>query len=174
MSGPTRPARGQSAIDFVVGFGVFVLAFSFVVTLIPELFDPFATQETPAVAGRAADTLSRDLLAGQAVGTLNATCAREFFVAAGTSCGFDASDPTPALLGLSDRYTVNATLERPASSGSGTEVACYDGTSVVDCSSGGDRLARGPPAAADSRTVRTARRVVVVADDPLTLRLRVW
>lgn len=169
-----RLTRGQSTVDFIIGFAIFIIAFTFIITLIPELLSPYAVQEGPVVTDRAAATLEGDLLATQPVGTLNATCTGEFFNGSGTSCGFDASRSTTALLGLSDQYTVNATVEHNVTADSGTEIACYDGSGVVDCASGGTPLARGPSPPGDVRTVRSARRVVRIGNETLLLKLRVW
>lgn len=169
--------RGQSGVDFIIGFGVFFLTLSFVLVLIPDLLSPFAQQEGPVVADRAIETLGSDLLAGGTVGTLNATCTGEFFEKSGTSCGFDASDSTTALLGISDEHQVNVMLENHTAS-QGIEVACYDrdNSGVVDCSTAGAdfKLARGPSPPGDSQSVRAARRVVRVDGETYFLELRVW
>ncbi|WP_255152360.1 DUF7287 family protein [Halorarius halobius] len=165
-------ARGQSSVDFVLGFGVFFLTFSFVVTLLPELLAPHAAQQGPAVADRAVDTLTGDLLAGDAVGTLDASCTAAFLTR-GTCAEFDGSDPTARLLGVSDEYQLNVTLERYVAGDAGTELACYDG-GVVDCATGGTPLARGPAPPSNTQSVRTASRVVRVDGETLSLELRVW
>lgn len=168
-----RAVRGQSSIDFIVGLGVFFLTLSFVLVLIPDLLSPFATPEGPVVADRAAGTLSGELLASGTLGALDETCTDEFFSGSGTSCSFDAGDSTTAILGVSGTYSVNVTLTWNDSSGD-RAIACYDGTNVLDCSSGGDPLARGDPPPADARSVRTASRTVRVDGETLALTVRVW
>lgn len=168
----TRTARGQSSIDFIVGLGVFFLTLSFVLVVLPDLLSPFAAPEGPVVADRAAGTLGGELLASGTLGTLNETCTAEFFAGSGTSCSFDASDPTTTILGVAGTHGANVTLTWNGSSDG--EVVCYDGTDVVDCSSGGDRLARGDAPPENTRSVRTASRVVRVDGETLTLTVRVW
>lgn len=170
----SRHGRGQSSIDFVVGLGVFFLTLSFVIVLLPDLLSPFAAPEGPVVADRAAETLGGELLASGTLGSLNETCTDEFFDGSGASCSFDASDSTTALLGLSDTYSVNVTLEWNGSDDTDSEIACYDGSSVRDCSNGGDRLARGDAPPDTTRSVRTASQVVRVAGETLSLTVRVW
>lgn len=166
--------RGQSSIDFVLGMAVFFLTLTFVVALLPELMSPFEDPAGAVVADRALGTLSGGLLASETPGTLAEPCAADFFGGAGTDCAFDANTPTPELLGVSDDYRVNVTLQRRAGPNATLAVACYDGSDVLDCTGGGDRLARGPPTPDGSRTVRSARRVVRMDDQPLLLTVRVW
>jgi hypothetical protein len=146
--------RGQSAIDFLIGFGIFFVTFTFVIVLIPDLLSPFAQQEGPVVADRAVETLSSDLLASGTVGVLNDTCTDQFFQGSGTDCSFDASDRTTTLLGVSDKHGLNVTLERT--------------------DTGDQRLARGLSPPGDTQSVRTARRLVRVYDQHHILKLRVW
>lgn len=174
--GSRTTVRGQSSIDFLIGFGIFFLVFSFVITLIPDLLSPFAAQEGPAVANRAADTLAGDLLATGTVGSLNAACTAEFFDTPGSSgcTSFDGNSSSSTLLGLSEEYRLNVTLERNVTADPGTEVFCYDGTDALACSDGGTPLARGDPPPGDTQSVRSARRVVELDDRTLLLKLRVW
>jgi hypothetical protein len=169
----TRTIRGQSSIDFVIGFGVFFLTFSFVILLLPELLSPFSGPQETVVADRAAGTLTGDLLASGTVGVLNQTCTAEFLTGSGSTCSFGGTSTT-ALVGISDEHTVNVSLEQNVSSGPETEVVCYNGTAIQECASGGDTLARGAPPPADTKSVRTASRVVTVAGETLYLRVRVW
>lgn len=173
----TEPSdRAQSAIDFIIGFGIFFLTLSFVLVLIPELLSPFSGQEGPVVADRAIETLSGELLATGTVGGLNETCTAEFFDGSGTTCSFDASDPTADVLGISDAHSLNVTLEQNTTVAPGTEVVCYDGNSVVDCSSNASALtlARGPDPPGRTQSVRSARRLVSLGGEQVFLKLRVW
>lgn len=166
--------RAQSSIDFVIGIGVFFLSLSFVIVLLPELLSPFSMQEGPIVADLAMGTLTADHFSSGQVGRLDETCVAEFFQGSGTTCSFDASEPTPTITGIPGYYSVNVTLEHNRSSSPGTEVACYDGTAVLDCSTGGEPLTRGDPPPVDSGSVWTERTVVSVDGETLWLKLRVW
>lgn len=172
MTGSTH--RAQSSIDFVIGIGVFFLSLSFVIVLLPELLSPFSMQEGTMVADLAIGTLTVDHFASDQVGELDETCVAEFFAGSGTTCSFDASEPTTAITGIPEYYSLNVTLEHNSSSSPGTELACYNGTAVLDCSTGGDPLRRGDPPPADSRSVWTEREVVSVDGETLWLKLRVW
>jgi hypothetical protein len=166
--------RGQSRVDFLVGIGVFFLTLSFVLVLLPELLGPFAGPENPAVADRATAGLTEDLLAGSAAGTLNLTCTDEFFRAQGSTCGFDATDATTALVGVDDRHELNVTVERNASAAPGTEVLCSNGTAITQCTAGGTPLTRGSDPPTGTQSVRSAHRVVSVGGDVVVIELRVW
>jgi len=150
--------RGQSGIDFVVGFGIFFLTLSFVVVLIPELLAPFGAQEGPVVADRAVETLASDLLAANATGVLDQTCTTEFFAGSGSTCSFDAAESTGAIVGISGEHSLNVTLERDVDG---------DGTAEVD-------LARGREPPGDTQSVRSARRVVTLDGEAYFLELRAW
>ncbi len=166
--------RSQSSIDFVIGFGVFFLTLSFVLILLPELLSPFAGPEGPVVAARSADVLAGDLLAGGAVGTLDETCTEEFFDGSGSSCSFDASDSMTTIVGVSDTYNLNVTIEGNVSGDAETEILCYNGTAVLDCGAGGDRLARGDSPPRDTQSVRTVTRTVRIDGRVARLKQRVW
>lgn len=167
--------RGQSSVDFVIGIGVFFLAFSFVVVLLPDLLSPFANQAGPAVTDQAIGALAGGQLAADRVGRLDETCVEEFLIdESGTSCSFDAGDPSTTIAGIPDKYSLNVTLERNDTAAPGTEVVCYNGTAVLACSTGGDPLVRGRSPPTDSRSVWTARRVVSVDGETLWLNVRVW
>lgn len=166
-------SRGQSAVDFVIGFGVFFVTLTFVLVFIPDLLSPFGAQEGPAVADRAVETLTSDLLAAGSVATLDPTCTEEFFAESGTSCAFDGNDPVPTILGVSNEYQFNVTVEQNATADPGLEVVCYDGSSVVACPNT-TRLARGPAPPGDTQSVRTARRVVSIDGETAFVKLRVW
>lgn len=179
---PNR-GRGQSSIDYVIGFAVFVLTFSFVVTLVPDLLSPYTAQATPVVADRAVDTLAgaNGLLAAGPVGTLNRSCTEEFFDETNSSaCSTlqGGTTPTARLLGVTDFYDVNVTLERNVTGGPETEVVCWDRSAGVldpDCSASSPlALKRGPSPPGDTRSVSVARRLVSLDDRALFLKLRVW
>lgn len=170
---PGGAGRGQSGIDFVVGFGIFFLTLSFVLVLAPELLAPFGAQESPVVADRAVETLASDLLAGGPVGTLDERCTVDFFRGSGDACPFDPGESTAALLGVSVERGLNVTLERDVDADGELEVVCHDGAGVATCPSNGG-LARGRVPPGDTQSVRTARRVVTVDGEAYFLQLRVW
>ena len=65
MNGGRADERGQTAIDFVVGMGVFLLAVAFVFAFVPSMFAPFFAPGIgdPVTADRAANYLAEDRLA---------------------------------------------------------------------------------------------------------------
>lgn len=165
--------RGQTAIDFLVAMGVFLLTVGFVVGFLPGMLAPFGTdQEHPTVADRSADALAGSLVAEAGVpGELNTTCTLAFFGAAADSgCPFDAGDPLAERIGVDSQYRLNVTLERGA--GGTSAVLCTDGSGVEPCGAGGTRLAVGPPSPGNGAT--TAVRTVRVDEQDAVLLVRVW
>lgn len=75
--------RGQTAIDFVVGMGVFLLAVGFVLMFVPSMFAPFfgAGIGDPVTADRATSYLVEERLAEEdaPVGVLSADEVEAFF-----------------------------------------------------------------------------------------------
>lgn len=163
--------RGQSGVDFVIGFGVFFVTLSFVITVVPELLAPFAGLEGPLVADRAVETLSGDLLVGGTVGTLDEGCTAAFFDGRDSTC-VDGSESMASLVGVSERHRLNVTLEESGQARS--EVLCYDGDDVVSCDSGGSPATRGGPPPTSTASVHTASRVVRVDGRTVWLKLRTW
>lgn len=79
----SRTDRAQTAIDFVVGMGVFLLAAAFVLLFVPSMFAPFfgAGIGDPVTADRAANYLVEDRLAleGEPTGVLSTEKQQSFF-----------------------------------------------------------------------------------------------
>lgn len=166
-------SRGQTMPDFVVAVGIFILALAFVVAFTPQLLAPHGGAETALVADRAAADLTGTHLAGDAPGTLNATCTLAFFTGSGGSgCPFDPSRSVTEQLGVQTWYAVNVTLRRNVTGGPRAEVLCGDGGTVGPC--GTTRLARGPALPDRGRSVATARRAVAVGGNRAILEVNVW
>lgn len=168
--------RGQTAVDFLVGVGVFVLVLALVFAFVPELFAPFDDdQARPLVADRSADRLVGSLRgADLGPSTLSTDCTLAFFGAAGaTGCGFDPAADLPDRAGIADRYHVNVTVERNTTADPGVETLCSDGSDVLACPAA-TTLAVGPPVPTERGSVSVARRTVYLDGRDATLVVRVW
>jgi hypothetical protein len=172
---PHALTRGQSSVDFVVGFAVFFIVLSFILVAVPELLSPFGESEGPVVADRALTSLTDNLLATSgSVSGVNASCTQDFFAGTNASCGFDGDKATTELLGISGTYQVNITVKRNLTTTPETAVVCYDGSVTACGGSGSTRLARGPPPAGETTTVQSASRVARLSDKAVFIELRVW
>lgn len=169
--------RGQTTIDFLVGIGVFMVTFGFVVGFIPSVVAPFAdNQEPPVVADRVVSTLTDDLLASQSSGVLNTSCTLAFFddSLSSSECSFDNSNDLTDRVGITSRYRLNISLIHADTTGGTADPLCTDGATVQPCSDGGERLAVGPTLPRDSNAVTTAARTVRVDQTTAVLVVRVW
>jgi len=159
--------RAQTAIDYGIGVGVFLLVVAFVFAFMPSMFAPFTSTsgDELVVADRSADYLTSDLLieeAGRSV-VLNATCTEAFFDTAGSDpagCRFDedAANLESALGVERPGVRLNVTV-RNGSSG----VRELDGTRLV---------AGGRPG--PSADVLVARRSVLLDGEQNRVVVRVW
>jgi len=158
--------RGQTAIDYAVGIGVFLLVVAFVFAFVPTVFAPFDDDSGRllVLSDRTADHVAEDLLAADPLrpGELDAACTEGFF---------DTSDPDPG----DCRYEENASDLRAATGvgAPGVSVNVTVGTASGPATIDGTRLAAGddPPTA---RNVAVARRGAVVGDDRYRITVRVW
>lgn len=185
--GGSRVDRGQTTLDFAVGFGVFLVALAFVVAFVPGMLDPFVggTQaETPA-ANRVADDLAQRLLGDvDQPYALDTDCTRAFFTAgAPAECSFDGAT-LQERVGVVDYASVNVTLRGDFTGGDGTDVLCWDDDveAVVEhddsaCSpstSADHLLARGSdPSGSGGKTV-SARRVASLSGQDVTIEVVMW
>lgn len=163
-----RHGRGQTAIDFLAGMTVFLVAVGFVLSFVPGMFQPFETDSGANMvgAGRGATLLVEDVLVEDTAspGVLNETCTAEFFDADGNTdgCRFgDDGNDLPAALGLDDFRRVNVTIE----SGGSVETVQGDAGSVTAA------VGRSPASTDD---VVVATRVVLLDGEQATLYVRVW
>lgn len=179
--------RAQTTLDFAIAMGVFLLAVAFVFTFVPSLTAPFADsdQEHTAVADRVANHLAEGALADpNEPYVLDVTCATAFFEPhddpSADHCGFtnDAVE-LEQRIGVSDRPSVNVTVERIDDTTQERTVLCDDDGTIVevtDCDPGEDGVVAyrigDDPEGVGSITV--ARRVVSVDGTDATLFVRVW
>lgn len=173
-------SRAQTPIDFLIGAGVFLLVFAFVLGIIPGMIDPFSdSQETPLVADRIATQISEGMLAEPDRPTvLNQTCVNAFFnksLGAGSNCAlrFNASESDMAeRLGLKDRYSVNISIKRDLDGDGELEVLSTDGQNVS--AAGHTRLAIGPSVPTNAEAVVSASRTGYLDGKDVTVVTRVW
>lgn len=139
--------RGQSALDFLLGTVIFLLAVIVVVTFVPGMLDPFATETAshPVVADRAASTLAAEQLPTDGEPYLT-TASR-----VDTVINSQSAAELKATLAVPDAVHLNVTLEND------TATLGQAGTS--------------PPG---TESVTAARRTVSVDGQPATLVVRVW
>lgn len=160
--------RGQTAIDFVLGMGVFMIAVGFTFGFLPTMIEPFtaSASENGMVAERGAAQLAESTLVADPAtpNVLNAACTFAFFAENETladqeGCRFDTTALDGAL-GLHEWQPVNVTVE---ADGSVAELE-YDGTT---------ELRRGP-APPDGEDLAVAYRLVLLEGERLQLTVRVW
>lgn len=165
---PPRGERGQTLPDFVVAVAVFLLAVTFVVTIVPQLLLPFDGQERPVVAERAAGGVGAAVTEPEAASALNESATRAFFDLNETA----ARDR----LAVEPWYALNVTLRDAPSYDPASRVLCSDGGDdwiTADCSSG-DPFAVGRSVPRGDDSVATVRRSLFVGDTDVVLEVRVW
>lgn len=157
--------RGQTAIDFAIGAGIFLVVVAAVVTFIPGMFAPFEGTDPTAAADRFAASLSGDLLGHpNDKNTLDPACTVAFFSQMQGEepthdCRFGDDEDDLGNV-FATHHTVNATIEeRP------------QGGAIVDRD--GTRLAAGPPSTGQP-DVTVSRQVVLLDDRSYRLIVRVW
>jgi hypothetical protein len=157
--------RAQTATDFAIASGVFLVAVTLVLGFIPGMLSPFTVnQDNTIIADRVAGQLGQDLLTKNTSSyNLHTRCTRDFFDGTATSpgpCKYADKGVTDGtltdVLAVGDTVMVNVTIENTSS--------------IV--TSGGTKLAVGQTA--DVGTVTTAQRVVVLEGETLRLIVRVW
>lgn len=177
---PTAGARAQTTIDFLIGAGVFLLVFAFVLGIIPGMIDPFSdNQETPLVADRIATQISEGMLAEPDRPTvLNQTCVNAFFnqsLGNGSNCALkfdDSQTDMSSRLGVEDKYSVNVTIQRDVNDDGDSEVLVTDGQNVS--TSGHTRLAIGPNVPTNAEAVVSASRIGYLDGKDVLVVIRVW
>ncbi len=159
--------RAQTAIDFSVGIGVFLLAVVFVFAFTPNIFDPFTAESGGKIvlADRSADQLSGDILIESPTrpGQLNASCTEGFFDGDGSmpsGCYYTGID--------SDDLETALGIDQP---GISVNVTITDGGTVRSIS--GTDLTAGPDVPSNT-DVSVARRVVMLDGEESRLTVRVW
>lgn len=172
------PPRGQTAVDFAIAMGIFLLGLTIVMVFIPNITQPFTgAQENPLLADRLASQLSNHLLGEPATpSVLDTTCTVWFFNnTPGDPCAnFDTADPLEDQLGVESTRFVNVTLEQNVTGDARTEVVCSDAGGIQPCSAGGTVMGRGEIPPDGSGSVTVARRDVHVDGQHASIVVRVW
>jgi len=182
--GPAGGGRGQTTLDFAIGVSVFVVVMVFVFAFVPGILVPFtdAEEDHTVSVGRYADTLAGDLLGAPGEPfVLDRPCTVQFFASdSGSGCRF-ADGGLAERLHNASTTRVNVTVLGNVTAGDhGNEILCWDDGADellerddAACSVGTEALARGETPTDDAATI-TARRVVLLAEEDVTLRVVVW
>lgn len=177
--------RGQTSIDFAIGMAVFLGVVLFVFTFVPGILQPFdlSGEEEPAVSNQIADSLTQDLLGSpEQPHVLDTYCTVSFFdgnASATSDCRYNSTDPTEQF-DLTDtqdvRIVMSETFEEdgrtslcwtPEDAG-GPEL--YSG----DCTIDDIELATGSDPPGNGTSTVTARRVVSLHGQSVTMEVLVW
>ncbi|QLG62802.1 DUF7287 family protein [Halorarum salinum] len=165
--------RAQTTIDFAIGMGVFLLATTFVVLFVPDIFVPFQGSSTVGTADRVAASLATDKLGDPATPfVLNAACTTAFFEGLTDDdfgdhpddCRYDTTVDEPAVLfGLENGLSMNVTVEH-----------LDGGVATIEDPDESDVTLAAGPTPVDTQSVTSGRRVVSIDDEPYRLVARVW
>lgn len=182
--------RGQTTIDFTIGITVFLGIILFTLTFVPGILAPFDSggEEQPVVADRIANTLTQDMLgSSERPHSLDRFCTVEFFNGTTPStCRYDTTDLEEAF-NLKAAQNVNITLVgNVTTSVAGREQLCWinfgspvgGDPGVVEqsfsvCPTDGILLRAGDETPERGTTI-TARRVVELHGETVTLEVKVW
>jgi len=159
--------RGQTALDYAIGIGLFLLAVALVFGLLPGLDRPtVGTTTDRATADRVATRLTSDVLTQPtSPADLNATCTERFYNGtAPRSCPFDrpAAGNLSYVLGTSDTVRVNTTIENDG------------GPTVLNLTGNRTHLGIGPEPPTGGVPDAVVRRSVRLNGTTHTLYVRVW
>jgi hypothetical protein len=174
--------RGQTTLDFVIGVSIFLAAVLFTFGFVPGILEPFdaAAEENPAVADRIADSLSRDTLGSpDRPQVLDRYCTVAFFEDGRTApaeCNYDGTTLSDHLdRSLSQQVNVTITGDSDAPLCWTESTAATGGPGLTEnCGSGDVVLADGDTPPTTGQSTITARRVVSLHDQPVTLEVVVW
>lgn len=175
-----KDMRGQTTLDFAIGIAIFLGVLIFVFTFVPGILAPFdvAGEEEPAKSDRIADSLSQGMLGSpENPHVLDRYCTVEFFDDGDPDedCNFEG-ETLEERFDLSFSQNVNVTVVGNLSEAGGQpEQLCWDGNELKerDECNGGTVLTKGDDVP-DWGTVITARRVVSLHGESVTLRVVVW
>lgn len=181
--------RGQTTLDFALGISIFLAVILFVFTFVPGLLDPFTLQdeEDSVLVNQIADRLAQDALGNTTEpNVLDRHCAVSFFNESKTPpdrCRYEG-DTLRDRLNVPETKEFNITIERNTTVGStGADILCWDedaneltGAGGCNPSSGDTRLSIGdsPTAGGQNPSTITARRVVSLNGQAVTLKVVVW
>jgi len=178
--------RGQTTLDFALGISIFVVVMLFVFTFVPGLLDPFAlsNEEDTVLVGQLADRLSQDTLGDPTEPfVLDRPCTVAFFQtgsSAPSRCRYDGTT-VEERLNIPSSQNVNVTIERNATVGSSSpDTLCWDDSAKelvpADDSACDTALTAGesPQSGGQNPATITARRVVSLAGEDVTMKVVVW
>lgn len=176
--------RGQTALDFMIGMGVFLFAIVFLLTVIPAIIDPFSgSQEQPLIADRVASEVANGMMVEPGTSTtLDETCTYTFFnqsLGNGSDCAVpfnESEDHLPTRLSIDDRYSLNITVRRNVSGDVRPDILCTNGNRVDSCSGiavNETRLAIGP-IPANRKTVTATQRAVFLDEKDVIVVIKLW
>lgn len=181
--------RGQTTLDFALGISIFLAVILFVFTFVPGLLDPFALndEEETVLVGQVADRLSQDTLGDPAEPyVLDRHCTVAFFnnsTDAPDRCRY-GDGVLHDRLNIPETKEVNVTIERNSTVGStSADILCWNEStqklaSADNCSPNGSdtQLSVGVSPTENGRnpSTITARRVVSLNDEDVTLKVVVW
>lgn len=159
--------RGQTAVDYTIAIGVFLIAVVFVVGFLPSISQPFTSNQADVTkADRIADQLSEGMLGEpETPYVLNGTCTVGFFDqlqgggSAPPGCHFDAGATTPnGAVNVDDTTGINVTIER-----TGGGIVTAEG---IDLHAGRDP--------GETSSVSVTQRTVFLDGEARKLYVRVW
>lgn len=176
--------RAQTTLDFAIGAAIFLAVLLFTFSFVPGILEPFDVggEEKPIASDRVANSLTQDLLASpREPNILDRYCTIEFFQGNDPpECPADGTTLSEQI-GLMRGQSANITLLGDINeSQPGTNQICYR-QSLSDprlderpaCSGSDVPLVIGD-SAPESATTITARRVVWLNGEVLTLRVVLW
>lgn len=173
--------RGQTTLDFTIGMAVFLSVLLFVFTFVPGILAPFESTEEgdPMLADRVGDALAKDMLGSPSEPqVLDRYCTVEFFDGKDVSeCQFEGNT-LEERLDLGPEQRVNVTLRGNVTDDQGSEPLGWDKDSyalVEKGDSAGDvALTIGEEPPGNGRSTTTARRVVSLHNQSVTMKVTVW
>lgn len=181
--GPRAGDRGQTTLDFAIGVSIFLSVMLFVFAFVPGILQPFnlSGEEDIVLSERIASDLSQAKLGNASTPyVLESTCTVQFFDEGSSSpshCDYEG-ETIKERLGLGTARNVNVSLSGTLT-GTDSDHICWDDSDqqlheASSCGAGDQLLAAGgqPPAANDATV--TARRVVSLHQENLTMEVVVW
>jgi hypothetical protein len=184
--------RGQTTIDFAIGIAIFLGVVVFAFSFVPGILQPFelSGEENPSLSDRTADALSQELLgSADQPYVLDRYCAVAFFNDlndAASDCNYD-SGSLSSILNLDSTHNINISVRGNVTAGGNAEQLCWTDTSPAsagepglvershaECTSDAVVLARGENVVDEGSGTITARRVVSLHGQSVTLEVVLW
>lgn len=175
--------RGQTTLDFVIGIVIFLAVMFFVFGFVPGILEPFeiAGEDTPAHSDRIANSLAQEQLGNASSPyVLDRYCTVAFFEESEPpeECNYEGAT-LQERFNLPDYRAVNVTIEGNLSGGTTSSVLCWDDdpsdpglAEGEDCTDNEFAIGDDMPDVGGSTI--TARRVVSLHGESVTLRVVVW